>query len=58
VEGSLRIRAVVDRRLEARMGGDSVVQVSLDGSPADLRARIEEYRAAGLRAGFTTPSPG
>ena len=48
VEGSLRIRTVVDRRLEARMGGDNVAQVSLDGSPADLIARIEEYRAAGV----------
>jgi probable F420-dependent oxidoreductase len=48
VEGSLRIRTVVDRRLEAKMGGDSVVQVSLDGSPAELGARIEEYQAAGV----------
>jgi probable F420-dependent oxidoreductase len=48
VEGSLRIRTVVDRRLEAKMGGDSAVQVSLDGSPAELRARIEEYQAAGV----------
>ena len=48
VEGSLRIRTVVDRRLDAKLGGDSVVQVSLDGSPAELRARIEEYRAAGV----------
>jgi probable F420-dependent oxidoreductase len=48
VEGSLRIRTVVDRRLDAKMGGDSAVQVSLDGSPTELRARIEEYRAAGV----------
>ena len=48
VEGSLRIRTVVDRGLEAKMGGDRVVQVSLDGSPAELRGRIEEYRAAGV----------
>jgi hypothetical protein len=48
VEGSLRIRTVVDRRLEAKIGGDSAVQVSLDGSPAELRARIEEYPAAGV----------
>jgi len=48
VEGSLRIRTVVDRRLDATTGGDGVTQVSLDGSPAELRARIEEYRAAGV----------
>jgi probable F420-dependent oxidoreductase len=48
VEGSLRIRTVVDRSLEAKTGGDSAVQVSLDGSPAELRARIEEYQAAGV----------
>ena len=48
VEGSLRIRTVVDRGLEAKVGGDSVAQVSLDGSPAELRARIEEYEAAGV----------
>jgi len=48
VEGSLRIRTVVDRSLEAKTGGDSAVQVSLDGSPAALRARIEEYQAAGV----------
>ena len=30
------------------MGGDSVAQVSLDGSPPELRARIEEYQAAGV----------
>jgi alkanesulfonate monooxygenase SsuD/methylene tetrahydromethanopterin reductase-like flavin-dependent oxidoreductase (luciferase family) len=48
VEGSLRIRTVVDRRLEARMGEDNAVQVSLEGSPAELRARIEEYQAAGV----------
>jgi alkanesulfonate monooxygenase SsuD/methylene tetrahydromethanopterin reductase-like flavin-dependent oxidoreductase (luciferase family) len=47
-EGSLRIRTVVDRRLEAKIGGDSAVQVSLDGSPAELRARIAEYQAAGV----------
>ena len=35
VEGSLRIRTVVDRRLEAKIGGDSAVQVSVDGSPAE-----------------------
>ena len=48
VEGSLRIRTVVDRRLEAKIGGDSAVQVSLDGLPAELRARIDEYQAAGV----------
>jgi len=48
VEGTLRIRTVVDRRLDAKTGGDSAVQVSLDGSPAELIARIEEYRTAGL----------
>jgi probable F420-dependent oxidoreductase len=48
VEGTLRIRTVVDRSLEAKTGGDSVVQVSLDGSPAELIARIEEYRTAGV----------
>jgi probable F420-dependent oxidoreductase len=48
VEGSLRIRTVVDRSLEAKTGGDSAVQVSLDGSPAELRARIEEYQAVGV----------
>jgi probable F420-dependent oxidoreductase len=48
VEGSLRIRAVVDRRLDAGAGGDGAAPASLDGSPAELRARIEEYRAAGL----------
>ena len=48
VEGTLRIRAVVDRNLGAKMGGDSVVQASLNGSPAELKARIEEYQAAGV----------
>jgi alkanesulfonate monooxygenase SsuD/methylene tetrahydromethanopterin reductase-like flavin-dependent oxidoreductase (luciferase family) len=48
VEGSLRLRTVVDGRLEAKVGGDNAVQVSLDGSPAELRARIEEYQAAGV----------
>jgi len=48
VEGTLRIRTVVDRRLDANVGGDSVVQVSLDGSPAEIIARIEEYRTAGV----------
>ena len=48
VEGTLRIRTVVDRSLEAKMGGDSAVQVSLDGAPAALRTRIEEYQAAGV----------
>jgi probable F420-dependent oxidoreductase len=48
VEGSLRIRAVVDRRLDATRGNDSVSQESLDGSPAELRARIQEYEAAGV----------
>jgi len=48
VEGSLRIRTVVDRRLDARLGEDSVAQVSLDGSPLELRARIAEYQAAGV----------
>jgi alkanesulfonate monooxygenase SsuD/methylene tetrahydromethanopterin reductase-like flavin-dependent oxidoreductase (luciferase family) len=48
VEGSLRIRTAVDRSLAAKMGGDSAVQVSLDGSPAELTARIEEYQGAGV----------
>ena len=48
VEGSLRIRTAVDRSLAAKMGGDSAVQVSLDGAPAQLTARIEEYQAAGV----------
>ena len=48
VEGSLRIRTIVDRTLDAKPGGDSATQVSLDGSPAEIRARIEEYRAAGV----------
>jgi len=48
VEGTLRIRRVVDRRLDPKMGEDSVTQVSLDGSPAELRTRIEEYQAAGV----------
>jgi probable F420-dependent oxidoreductase len=48
VEGTLRIRTVVDRSLEAKMGGDSVVQVSLDGAPAEIIARIEEYQTAGV----------
>ena len=48
LEGSLRIRAGVDRRLEAKGGGDGVVQIALDGSPGELRARIEEYQAAGV----------
>jgi len=48
VEGSLRLRTVVDGRLEAKTGGDNAVQVSLDGSPAELRARIAEYQAAGV----------
>jgi len=48
VEGSLRIRTVLDEKLDAKTGGDSVTQVSLDGSPAELRARIEEYQAAGV----------
>jgi probable F420-dependent oxidoreductase len=42
VEGSLRIRTVVDRRLETSD------QASLGGSPAELIARTEEYRAAGV----------
>jgi alkanesulfonate monooxygenase SsuD/methylene tetrahydromethanopterin reductase-like flavin-dependent oxidoreductase (luciferase family) len=48
VEGSLRLRTVVDGRLEAKVGGDNAVQVSLDGSPAEMRARIGEYQAAGV----------
>ncbi len=48
LEGSLRIRTVLDRKLEAKIGGDSVVQVSLDGSPSELRARIHEYQTAGV----------
>ncbi len=48
IEGSLRIRTVVDRKLDVKMGGDSAVQVSLDGAPAEIRARIEEYQAAGV----------
>ena len=48
VEGSLRIRTVVDRKLDTRLGEDSVAQVSLDGSPDELRARIAEYQAAGV----------
>ena len=48
VEGTLRIRTVVDRSLEAKMGGDSVVQVSLDGSPGEIIARIEEYQTVGV----------
>ena len=48
VEGSLRIRTVVDRGLPSKVEGDSVAQVSLDGSPAELRARVEEYEAAGV----------
>src|SRR5262245_30275659 len=48
VEGTLRIRTVVDRSLEAKAGGDSVVQVSLDGSPAEIINRIEEYQTAGV----------
>ena len=44
VEGSLRIRTAVDRRLDTTTGA----QASLDGSPADLRTRIEEYQAAGV----------
>ena len=43
VEGSLRIRTVVDRSLDT-----SAVQVGLDGSPAELRARTKEYQAAGV----------
>jgi alkanesulfonate monooxygenase SsuD/methylene tetrahydromethanopterin reductase-like flavin-dependent oxidoreductase (luciferase family) len=48
VKGSLRIRTVVDRRLEAKIGGDSALQISVDGSPAELRAQFEEYQAAGV----------
>ena len=48
VERSLRIRTVVDGRLDAKVGGDSAVQVSLGGSPAELRARIGEYQASGV----------
>ena len=48
VEGSLRIRTIVDRTLDTKPGGDSATQVSLDGSPAELRARIEEYRSSGV----------
>src|SRR6185295_15202962 len=48
VEGSLRIRTVVDRRLERKAGGDSAVQASLDGSPTELATQIEEYQAAGV----------
>jgi probable F420-dependent oxidoreductase len=40
VEGSLRIRAAVDGKLET--------QVGLDGSPAAIRARIAEYQSAGV----------
>ena len=40
VEGSLRIRAGLDRRLETA--------VSLDGSVAEIRTRIGEYQAAGV----------
>jgi probable F420-dependent oxidoreductase len=49
VEGSLRIRTTLDRRLAATTGGDSAVQVTLDGSPAEIRARVGEYQAAGVR---------
>jgi len=48
VEGSLRIRTLVDRTLDAKPGGESATQMSLNGSPAELRARIEEYRTAGV----------
>ena len=47
VKGSLRIRTVVDRRLDTTPGSGGT-QPGLDGSPAELRARVEEYQAAGV----------
>src|SRR5262249_5752152 len=46
--GTAPRRPRVDPGLEAKIGGDSVVQVSLDGSPAEIIARIEEYQTAGV----------
>ena len=48
VEGSLRIRTVVDRTLDAKPEGTAHPGETWTARPAELRARIEEYRAAGV----------